>query len=262
MADKTEFDAERDHISAQSVGVAANSNTFVVVPQGYNIEGLEQFQPAPNRVVTDYKFRDTKSLATYLNRFQGAETTLFSAPTRQMISAVLDHHGATDAPSHCDHKAAFHAQFTSQYQAWRSVHGKSMSQISAGLFLEERAIDVVDPDAATIMDLVMTFDAIKKVNFRQSQRLHDGQRQFSYVEENEVRGAVTLPERILIKVPVFDGQEPDTIRIRIKYRIEDGSLSFTFEIHERDDVERVAFERCEDSLLSDMKVPLDLLRVV
>ena len=63
---------------------------------------------------------------------------------------------------------------------------------------------------------------------------------------------MTLPERIEILVPIFEGQEPDVISVRVKYRIEDGSLRFSFEIHDKDLVEQTAFERCEDALSSEV----------
>jgi len=264
MADKTEFEAELANFTAGNVHSVGDlsKGSFAQVPEGYRIEALESLQDAPNRVRERRCFRDTASLAKYLNRFQTPTSILFSAPTSQKITAVIDYHGSQDDPKHGDHSATFDAQWGSHYALWRKASGQTMSQVKAGLFLEERAIDVIEPDAASIMDMVMNFDALKKVTFKQSTRLHDGQRQFTYNEENEVRGNVTLPERIKLRIPVFDGQEPDVFLVRVRYRIEDGSLMFSFEIHDQDDLERTAFERCEDSLIAEMTTPLELLRVV
>ena len=118
------------------------------------------------------------------------------------------------------------------------------------------------PDAASIMDMVMTFDATKKVTFRQSDRLHDGQRQLTYTEENEVRGNVILPERMTILVEVLEGQKPERINIRVRYRIEDGRLTFLFEIHDQADAERVAFDRAEAALEAALTIKPPVLRMV
>lgn len=262
MADKTEFEAMDDAANANNVQAAANLGSFVTLPAGYAVRDLEALQPTPNRVRQDLRFRDTDSLAAYLNIFQTTSSLLFSRPAEFNITAIVDYHASAKAPSHCDHRATFCAQFDAAYTAWQAMHGKPISQTQAGAFLEERAVDVTVPDAAAIMDMVMTFDAVKKVNFRSSERLRDGQRQFSYVEENEVRGAITLPESITIGVPVFEGMPPDQIRLRMKYRITEGSLTFIFEIHDKAGVERKAFERCEAALLGEMQKPLPMMRVV
>lgn len=262
MADKTEAQEIAERKDAAMVKTSA-VGAFLARPQGYEVHSLEEFQDRPNRIKTDYTFRDTKSLAAYLGRFQRPETVAFSNPDRLEIRVIVDHHDhAADRPTHCAHHATFSAQFTQHYKAWRDFSGKSVTQVSAGLFLEERATDVIKPDAASIMDMVMQFDALKKVTFRQSTRLHDGQRQFTYSEENEARGNVTLPEAIQIRVSVFEGQEPEVITVRVRYRIEDGSLRFQFEIHDQKLVENTAFERCEDALKTEVKEDLMVLRSV
>lgn len=241
----------------------APTGHFLAIPDDYSIADLEHVQAHPNRARTNYQFRDTSSLAAYLKRFQRKETIAFSSPTAREIKVLIDHHNHIDGlPAHCTHVARFCGQFSEPYKAWREIDKKLMSQVQAGMFLEERAVDVVEPDAASIMDMVMTFDALKKVTFRQSTRLRDGQRQFTYNEENEARGNVTLPESILVRAAVFDGQEPERIKVRIKYRIDDGALRFTFEIHDRQAVEDMAFGRCEDALANQVSEDLLILRVV
>lgn len=266
MSDKTEAQELFEQASAANMQTAnIATGAFISLPEGYDVHDLEEFQAEPNRIKTDYKFRDTKSLAAYLERFQKPETVAFSNSDTREIYVVIDHHdtnGDEQVASHGDHRATFCAQFSAQYEAWRKIDGNMMSQSSAGMFLEERATDVIEPDAASIMDMVMTFDALKKVTFRQSTRLHDGQRQFTYNEENEVRGNVTLPERIIMLVPIFQGQEPEHIEIRILYRIEDGSLRFKFNIHDLQMVEDTAFVRCEDALAAEVKDELLILRTV
>jgi uncharacterized protein YfdQ (DUF2303 family) len=238
-------------------------NAFAVLPGGYQVHDLEAVQRHPNRIVGSYSFRDVRSLADYLARFEAPHSIAFSDPDRFAIRVQIDHHehgdGGEATPSHCGHTAAFIARFAPHYKLWRDIHGKPMSQVKAGEFLEERAVDLIEPQAADIMDMVMTFEALKKVEFSQSTRLHDGRRQFSYKEENEARGNVTLPERIRLRLPIFEGMEPDVVLVRVRYRIEDARLVFAFEIHDRDDVEMTAFERCEDAL-SAARPSLLLLR--
>lgn len=259
----TEFaDQARCVAAALAPGsVAGERGAYAVVPDGWRVEPLAHLQDRPNRISTDLAFRTTKALATYVDRFRQPETLLFSAPNEFAIRAEIDYHSATDGPSHCAHVARFCAQFHPAYEAWRTIHGKMMGQVQAGLFLEERAVDVIEPDAAAIFEMVMQFDALTRVTFRQSTRLHDGSRQFTYTEEAEARGSVTLPERITLLLPVFEGQDPQRIVVRLRYRIEEGKLRFAFEVHDKAMMELRAFQRCEDALLSELAAPLPLLPV-
>jgi len=211
------------------------------------------FRGAIDRGAPKPVFDNIGSLAAYLDRFETPHSCGFSDPDAEEIKVVLDYHNSGVEPSHCDHVASFRAKRTQQYDTWRNISGRKLTQVEAGMFLEERAADVADPDPATIMDMVMQFDVLKRVTFRQSTRLHDGQRQLSYTEENEARGAVTLPETFTLLVSVYEGQEPERIKVHVRYRIEDGRLLFIFKIHDRQSVETAAFLRCEDALATHAK---------
>jgi uncharacterized protein YfdQ (DUF2303 family) len=262
MADLSEFEAELARtMAATPLAVSENGGAILPLPPGYTITDLEAFQGRPNRMRADHVFRDTRSLALYLERYAEASSLALSDPEKRLIRVVVDYHEHKPrAAQHGEHIASFSARFTAEYAAWRAISGKLKSQVDAGMFLEDRATDVIEPDAAAIMDMVMTFDALKKVTFRQSTRLHDGQRQFTYSEENEARGNVTLPERIMLLLPIFEGQDPERIMVRVRYRIEDGSLKFQFDIADQKLVEDEAFRRCEDALAVDAPSGLLILR--
>lgn len=221
---------------------------FMALPDGYSIHSLEDLQGAPNRISAERRFRDVVSLAGYLARFELPESVALSRPDENEIRVVIDHHKASDAPAWTSHTAAFRACFTPEYAAWRNIDRKPMGQVAALEFLEERAVDVVSPGPADIMEIIMNFDALKRVTFKQSTRLHSGERQFVYAEENEVKGQINLPEVVSLRLSVYEGMEPDVVKVRIRYRIEDGRLTFVFLIDQRPKVEITAFERREDAL--------------
>ncbi|MEE4209687.1 MAG: DUF2303 family protein [Parvularcula sp.] len=258
MADLTEHEAQERTATAARVAFDPDiTGQFAVVPAGYHVESLERFQSTPNRHTADHRFVAVSSLAEYLNRFATEETMMCADYRAGKISCVIDGDGPA-APSRREHRAHFEAQLHDKIKAWLGICGKPMSQVQFGLFLEDRAVDVVAPEAADVMEMVMTFDATKKVSFKSSQRLHDGQRQFQYVEENETRGAVTLPDHFIILSPVYGGMEPERIKIMVRYRIEDGKLVFLVDMHDRYEVMRSAFERCVDALKAEVALDLPI----
>jgi uncharacterized protein YfdQ (DUF2303 family) len=256
MADLTEHQAQYAATTAALIEFDPHlQGQFAVVPDGYKVQGLEEYQVAPNRIRARHSFVAVSSLAEYLNRFATPATMICADCKAGRIAAVIDG-DAPDAPSHKEHTAAFVAQHSDKLAAWLAVCGKPMSQVQFGVFLEDRAVDVVVPDAADVMEMVMKFDATKKVSFKSSVRLSDGSRQFQYVEDNDVRGGVTLPDHFVIFAPIYRGMEPQRIKFMVRYRIEDGALRFLVDMHDQNEVMRQAFERCVDSLKTELQTDL------
>ena len=178
---------------------------------------------------------------------------LTASSDKAHMKAVIDYHEGDDLARHGTHKATYTARQTDKIKAWLSMCSKLLGQIEFGLFLEERAVDVICPEAAAIMEMVMQFEATKSVQFKSSSRLSDGSRQFSYVEDNQTRGGLTLPDKIIIRAPIYQGMEPQDIKFLLRYRISDGSLKFIIEMHDKDEVLREAFDRCVDAVERDVK---------
>ena len=260
MADFTEVEAT-NRATAAAISVLnfdrVERGQFAALPEDFRVHDLAQYQDAPNSIEADHQFVDVRSLATYLNKFAGDDTMICADYGDGAISCVIDGDGP-DRPSHKRHKATFTAQKSDVLAAWLKICGKAMSQVEFGMFLEDRAVDVVQPEAADIMDMVMTFDAIKKVTFKSSTRLSDGSRQFQYVEDNEQRGGVTLPDHFIVLAPLYRGMEPQKIKFMVRYRIADGNLKFQVDMHDKDTVMREAMDRCVDALKADMKADLPI----
>lgn len=251
MADLTEREAGERFSAAQNVIFDPDTvGQFAVIPQGFNLQSLEAFQNRPNRITANHRFVTVESLSTYLKAFASDDTMICADYAAAQIKAVID--GDGDAPSHKSHGAKFEAQIHDITKAWMHICSRPLSQTAFGLFLEDHAQDVIKPDAASVMEMVMTFDATKKVTFKSAQRLHDGQRQFVYAEENEARGAVTFPDHFIVLAPIYRGMEPQQIRYMVRYRIEEGKLIFSVEMHDKDRVMREAFDRCVDALKSGL----------
>lgn len=244
MADMTEHEAQHKTLAASAISFdESQTGQFAVVPDDFSIKSLEAYQQKPNRHNTDYRFMSPDSLVAYINKFGTPETMVCADYDAARIGVVIDG-DSIEEPSHKTHKARFEAKIADKLQAWLSACGRPLTQVSFGLFLESRAVDVVVPDAADVMEMVMKFDATRKVTFKSSARLHDGSRQFHYTEENEQRGGVTLPDHFIILTPVYRGMEPQEVKFMVRYKIDEGKLQFSIELHDKDEVLRLAFDRC------------------
>lgn len=244
--------AYMEKMTAKQTG-SSTKGAFVIAPDGWDIKPLENLQDTPNRIIAHRKFSDVDSLVSYLRRYSTPDLLLVTSdPKAGVLRAILDYHEPSGAdfsaePMWCAHCADFVARFTPEYEAWRKLHRKTISQIEAGEFLEDRLLDVIEPTGGDVMDMVMKFEALKRVTFSQSTRLRDGTAQILYSEENEARGALTLPDTVMLLLPIYEGMEPERITVRLRFRVSDGKLAFTFVIANIEAIERRAFRRCEDA---------------
>ena len=241
----------------QPITVGAGGPAVVALPDDHTVHDLEHLQPRPNRARASVHVTDSRSLSAYLKRFAGPETVIFADYDARRAVAKIDYHGERGTsgvpPSHRQHSATFTARFALAYDQWREAAGKSMTQTAFAEFLEDRMDDIRAPDAATVMEAVMAFSMARKVTFSQSIKLASGMRQLTYREEDEqTKGALQVPERIDLFVPVLSETEPQSLRVDVRYRISsEGKLSFGLHIHDQEAVETEAFDRCVDQIATD-----------
>lgn len=250
MADKTEA-AEIAEIVLSGAAPKALSpvdrQAFVIVPEGSRVEDLEAIQSAPNRIRARPTFRHVSSLSAYAKRFATPESVAFADWRKGSIDVHIDYHGPTE-PSHDTHRATYSAQRSASWQAWKGAHNKKMGQADFGRFLEERAHEIVEPQSADVIEVCMNLDAIKRVSFKSSTRLSDGYRQISYTEEGDTKGAIRVPEKLTILVPIYEGEEPDRVQVRLRTRVDDASLALFVTFDNLDVIEERAFGRAVDRL--------------
>lgn len=222
----------------------------------FNLEDqVSSHRNRPRRIKERRTVRTPKSLAAYMNLYadQNHMAAVHSAEPFEVVVA-LDYHetGPVENPARwCEHLVKMEPRFAPAYAAWRGRHRRASDQRETMEFLEDRLVDVVKPDAADVMDMVMNFDGLTKVTFSSSQRLTDGRVQIVYKEEEADSGKVTFYERLTLLLPVFEGAEPERVEVRVRHRQRDGKLNFIFVIANIEEVERAAFERLCDVWRTD-----------
>ncbi len=199
---------------------------------------------------------DAKAFIDYVNRFKmerelsddktAPKTTIFANPQTAALKAIIDYHDIL--PDYCHHAIEFAVPRSEQWNRWSSIDGKAMAQIAFAEFIEENTADIVEPAAATFLDLVTGLQAKKAVSFESGVRLQDGSNQLVFAESIEAkgRGTMTIPSEFAIGVPVFLNGEAYKVKCLLRYRIHEGALTFTVKIHRRQFLEHTAFgDVCE-----------------
>lgn len=236
---------------------------YAIVPDDYHLEDLEEFQDRPRRATGTFTAHSIESFLSYFNRFGDPNSVIFCDMESNKLVARLNHHEVGDKPRHGDHQAKYTAPYSLEWQRWKKADGNRMTQIDFAFFMEENASDVVDPDAATMIEVSQSLKATKKGQFVSDQRLSNGSIQFTYDESIDAttgRKKLQVPETFVIGVPIFYGGPRYKLDARLRFRIgDDGKLAMWFDLHRAMHAERQAFEDVVEKVRADVK---DDLRVI
>lgn len=220
----------------------------IAVPPGsrFDITDLERYLPAPRRVVGSTLLVDGESFATYYKKHQtrGASTMYANVKTQQII-AVLNDAADAESPGWRDHRLTLALAKTPEWQRWAAIDGHLLDQARFAEHIEDSTPDIVDPDAATMLEIAQSFHAHTSVTFESQKRLRDGQTQLQYREDTVATagttGQIEVPSVIQLSLAPFEVGEVYGLVARLRFRVNNGKLTIGVKLDRPDDVIRQAF---------------------
>lgn len=218
---------------------------MAVVRSHEKLVSLEPWMPTPERVRRTVKHSCFQSFLRYLDEAKYSTSRCYVEKER--VVAIIDHsdfeiHG----PDWEQHRSEFALVPSAPAAMWQSFVTKdgrrSISQMEFALLLERRAQDIVTPDASTMMEIALTLEAKPKVEWKSGIRLQDGSRQFLFEEtvaaKAGTKGQITIPEKFTLGLALYEGTAAISLDVKLRYRIENGSIAFTLEWADLDEAER------------------------
>ena len=233
--------------------------TFVV-PDGHRLQTIDLTEAASRwehnapRPRGTTHMHDPASLADYIKRHKDTRTEVWADETRHTITAILNSISANgiDGYGWGDHRATYKATTTDAWNAWVALDGKLVDQTTFAEHIEDRAIDVVNPDGATMLELAQTFHATTQVRFESSKLLSSGERQLEYRETVDAKagraGKLDIPKEFALGLAPFRGSPTYKVTARLRYRILDGSLRLGYRLTRPGDVLDNAFNEVVDQV--------------
>ena len=228
---------------------------YAVLPKGYDLHGLERFFDRPARRRGVASFKTESSFCDYVKRYQSPTTLAFADFDGFSMTAVLDYHDAvvgddgavvTGGPHWGQHRAVCRLPHDPDWETWTKHNDKPMSQIDFAQFVEDNMPAIVEPDGATLLELVQDLEAKNKVTFKGAQRLHDGSRSLQYEETTQqklCKGNIEMPESFKLRLKVFRWGDLWDLEAKLRYRIDGGHLILFYHLHRPQDVADAAFRR-------------------
>lgn len=223
----------------------------VAVPAGAQVQvidlDLDEFRETPRRVKGRYTVITHESLLKYLDKHSLTSTELWADLDNLRVTAVINaHQGAGDPAGWEDHRAVLQLTKTPAWQAWAGINGKLLPQVDFAEFIEQRLVDFVTPDGATVLELAQSFQASKAGRFESSQRLSSGETNLVWKEDVQATagksGRIAIPDVLELALIPFHGGAAYKVRARLRYRINDGRLVLGVTLERPEDVLRDAFD--------------------
>lgn len=213
---------------------------FVIVPEGHKIEFIDHINHEPQRMIGNIPLRDATSFITLFNRQKRGCSLIYASLDPAGFIAVIDdllsHENALDIEGSIDNYRDFRLEFkcpaSREWKTWTGIDGKHLSQLTLAEFIEDNLPDIIEPDGATMLDTCLEFEASETGAFVSKQRLQCGDHELVWKKETAQgdSGKVKLPERIKIKIPIFENGAEFELEARLRFRIPNGRLELWFEL--------------------------------
>ncbi len=220
----------QDNLSGhKQIDLADNESKsrLVSLSQHSRIKSLEEYQSAPNRIKKKAMMLSCQSFCDYVNRFKEEQSSVYMKVAESVFVGILDHHGP-DAPSWSDHYAVYSPEKSLEWQAWRGIHKKKLTQVELAMFVEENLSSIYEPEPNVMLQAALDFQANENLVLGSSMDLNNGTSSFTFTKDN-ASSTVTFPHRINLYIPIFDNEMSKFYEGRIRYKTDNnGALQFTF----------------------------------
>jgi hypothetical protein len=177
------------------------------------------------------------SFGRYVNEHKNADTRIFAvvANGQHQIVAILDFHGS--APAWGNHTARFTPEFSRQWRLWSEINGNPMLQSAFINFIERNIVDVKNPTAAAMLELLEYVEAKQDARFENKLAVTDGKTKVLFEEDLTVAtgrttktGMFELPRSLTTSFPVLKGAAAEELPWRLRPSVQNRQLMFTLDL--------------------------------
>jgi len=121
-------------VHAGQIGHPGTDTPTMLVPAGYELASLEQYQAAPSRFRGTFSTRSIVDFAAYVNAEDEAQA--FIDVDRMRAVAMFDL-GTSKAPGHGEHRALLELKKTAPFKACLEANGNAFTQKELAHFIED-----------------------------------------------------------------------------------------------------------------------------
>ena len=239
---------------------------FVVIPADHKVESLEKFvfndhQDKPDRIKQRVTVHDAESFIEYHTLFSDVNSRVFADETKNSVHGILDYHGAGSdgAPRWGQHRVQLVLRHSTEWQVWTGSNNKQKSQLEFAEFLEQYAVNIIKPDPAHMIEVAKDLQATTEVEFGSALRQNDGTVRWKYTETTTATvgaGTLQVPERFVVRIPVFVGGPSVDLDALLRYKIKDAKLLLSYTLIRPDEAARQGFLAIRNQIASTLQIKI------
>lgn len=218
---------------ADPLAVLEDGRAFILTPPGFCAKEITDPHLLPPRIKQAVTLDTRAALCAYVNRFSDGRSVIVADIDAGKIHGLLDYHGdSLDGGLSAQavaHRATLHLRDSEEFKRWNAIQGTLQEQAEFAAFLEENAEDIADPDPTVMIEISRDLEATQDVTFKASNRLENGDRAFIYETETKTKGDIRVPREFKLSIPLYQGEEPVTLRCAFRWKVSGGGLVLGFE---------------------------------
>ncbi len=221
----------------------------------------------PRRKTGTVHVQDASSFIEYLAKHALSATEVWADLSRTRLVGVINAHDEASedritegVAGHGDHRVALELLPTKAWQKWTGRDKQWLNQSEFAEHLEDNAVDILNPDAATMLEIAEHFHAAVGADFKSAQRLSDGNVSLRYEETTTARagqsGDLEIPKTFTVALAPFEGAERVPVDARFRYRINSGKLVLSYALLNVEEIAQRVFLDYVDSVRAEITAPL------
>jgi uncharacterized protein YfdQ (DUF2303 family) len=217
---------------------------------------LERLELTPKRAKGTVAPQTVDDFARYVTRHDDTDrTTIWVDADGRAVTAVLnDHAGTTSDAGWGDHRAQLRLKLTPEWQRWASHDAAYLDQEAFAEHIELGLPEIVQPDAADMLEVAQHIEGTKSAEFKGGHRLQSGAVAIEYVETVAARagakGDLEIPARFKLAIAPFLGEQPVELWARFRYRIRGDKLVLGYLLERPEDVIRQSVDDIAQRLVA------------
>ena len=249
---------------------------------------LDEYLLEPERRKGTSNHVDLNSFLAHVQRHKDESSVVFAAPRGDggdpTITAIYNYNRAGGEDSATgnvarfgDHRAVYRCPLSDEWKVWSATQNRTFSQQEFAELVEKRILDVADPanagqlaqdmirtlgctlaSPAKLMELSRGLAVKVGTAVKRAVNLSSGEAQVFFAEEHaDANGApLVVPSAFLLGIPVFRGGELYQIPVRLRYRVREGGIHWSFDLYRWDLIFDHAFDAACTRVASETKLPV------
>lgn len=241
------FNAGQSLVASKTIYEDERGRKIYAVPSNTRDIVLEPL--LPKLIAQQIVLHDEPSTITYANRFKTDATQIFAEPGfiaeggKAKVDIIFDYHKPEQA-QRGSHAVRYVPRYSDAWMRWIEIEKRGvLGQAEFAELIEECRADIVEPQAAPLLDIVRAFKANRKVEFDSLVYQPNGDLVLAYSDKTEQTGTSgKVPEIMKLGIPVYFGGSAYAVPVFIRYRVSGGTVKFQLKRDRPDLVETDAFD--------------------